>query len=102
MAYTFAVSAKTGEGVEALVEAIAAMYKDNGLTGGEVLTEERHISALYEAKRAVKSAVGGADNPVDCILIDLRAAYDALGTITGKTATENIVDSIFSKFCVGK
>jgi len=102
MAYTFAVSAKTGEGVEALVEAIAAMYKDNGLTGGEVLTEERHISALYEAKRAVKSAVGGADNHVDCILIDLRAAYDALGTITGKTATENIVDSIFSKFCVGK
>lgn len=102
MAYTFGISAKTGEGVDTLVGAIAAMYKENGLTGGEVLTEERHISALYEAKRAVENAIANADSPVDCLLIDLREAYDALGSITGKTATESIIDSIFSKFCVGK
>lgn len=102
MAYTFAVSAKTGEGVEMLVQAIAAMYRENGLTGGEIITSERHVSALHQAKRALESAISNIDSTVDCTLIDLREAYDALGQITGKTANENIVDAIFSKFCVGK
>lgn len=102
MAYAFAVSAKTGEGVDMLIQAIAAMYRDNGLTCGEIITEERHISALLEAKRALENAKTNIAATVDCILIDLREAYDALGQITGKTAGEDIIDAIFSKFCVGK
>lgn len=102
MAYAFAVSAKTGEGVDMLVQAIAALYKENGLGGGEIITNERHVSALQEAKRALENAQANADCTVDCTLIDLRAAYDALGQITGKTAGEGIVEAIFSRFCVGK
>lgn len=101
MAYTFGVSAKTGEGVDALVRAIAELYGGEA-GGGELITNERHVSALYEAKRALDSAKQGLSYTVDCTLIDLRAAYDALGQITGRTATEDIVDAIFSKFCVGK
>lgn len=103
MAYTFAVSAKTGEGVENLVRSIADTYRENYVGGGEIITNERHISALISAKRALENAKEGLDvNTVDCTLIDLREAYDALGQITGKTATEDIVDAIFSQFCVGK
>ena len=102
MAYTFGVSAKTGEGVDMLVQAIASTYRENGVTGGEVITSERHVSALQQAKRALESAKLNIDSTVDCTLIDLREAYDALGQITGKTAKEDIINTIFSKFCVGK
>jgi len=98
----FYISAKTGEGVDALVNAIAALYENNKVTGGELITSTRHISALYSAKRSLESAKTSVDDTIDCTLIDLRNAYNALGEITGKTANENIVDSIFSKFCVGK
>lgn len=102
IAYGFAVSAKTGEGVDELMHAIASLYIQNGVSGGEIITNERHVSALTEAKRALENAKNGLEYTVDCTLIDLRSAYDALGQITGKTATEDIIDSIFSKFCVGK
>ncbi|MBD5092343.1 MAG: tRNA uridine-5-carboxymethylaminomethyl(34) synthesis GTPase MnmE [Clostridiales bacterium] len=102
MAYTFGVSAKTGEGVDMLVQAIVSMYKENGVSGGEVITSERHVSALQQAKRALESAIASIDCTIDCTLIDLREAYDALGQITGKTAKEDIINTIFSKFCVGK
>ncbi len=101
MADTFAVSALTGEGVDMLVKAIAAQYKGVA-AGGEMLTNQRHISAMLEAKRALESAKNAIGATADCILIDLREAYDALGQITGKTATEDVVDAIFSRFCVGK
>lgn len=101
IAYAFAVSAKTGEGVDSLINAIASTYSERS-GGGELITNERHISALLSAKRALESAKQGLAYTVDCTLIDLRQAYDALGQITGKTATEDIVNAIFSKFCVGK
>lgn len=102
IAYAFAVSAKTGEGVDNLLKAIASVYSQNAVGSGEIITNERHISALLEAKRALESAKDGIDCTVDCTLIDLRAAYDALGQITGKTASEEIVNAVFEKFCVGK
>lgn len=102
MAYTFAVSAKTGEGVDALKKSIASLYRQNTVVGSELITNERHISALYQAKCALESAFASINETTDCVLIDLRSAYNALGEITGKTATEDVVDSIFAKFCVGK
>ena len=98
----FEISAKTGEGVEKLAHAIAALYKQSKIGDGEIITSERHVSALYEAKTALDSAIASLDDTIDCTLIDLRRAYDALGEITGKTATQDVVNSIFSRFCVGK
>ena len=98
----FFVSAKTGEGVENVAKEIASLFRENKVEGGELITSKRHVSALYEAKRALESAALQKDVTLDLLLVDLSNAYNALGEITGKTATEDVVDSIFSRFCVGK
>ncbi len=98
----FYISAKTGEGVDDLAHAISDLYRENKVEGGEIITSQRHVSALYQAKTALESAIASLNDTVDCTLIDLRNAYNALGEITGKTATEDVVDGIFSRFCVGK
>ena len=70
---------------------------------GDFLCEERHYDAIRSAKRSVTSAINSIDEvPLDVLSIDLKAAWDSLGEITGKTATEDIIDNIFKKFCVGK
>ncbi len=98
----FFISAKTGDGVDAVAKEIASLFKENKVEGGELITSQRHVSALYGAKRALESAFVSKDATLDVLLIDLSNAYNALGEITGKTATEDVVDSIFSRFCVGK
>ena len=98
----FAVSAKDNVGIDGLRRALAALYAEGTVEGGEIITSERHVSALYRAKNAIESAIVSVGGTVDCTLIDLREAYDALSEITGRTATEAVVDNIFSKFCVGK
>lgn len=98
----FAVSAKDGTGVDGLLHAVAALYREGETADGEVITSERHKDALYRAKRAFESAVLQINATTDCVLIDLREAYDALGEITGRTASEDVVNDIFDKFCVGK
>ena len=98
----FAVSAKDGTGVDGLLHAVAALYREGETADGEVITSERHKGALYRAKRALESAVSQINATTDCVLIDLREAYDALGEITGRTASEDVVNDIFDKFCVGK
>ena len=98
----FAVSAKEGVGVPELRRAIASLMGEGLTQGGELITSERHISALYRAKNALEAALRGINDTPDCILLCLREAYDALGEITGSTATQAVVDSVFEKFCVGK
>ncbi len=100
--HEFLLSAKTGEGIDNLAHSIAKLFADCSTQGGEIITSARHVSALYQAQNALKHAILSLDDTIDCTLIDLREAYDALGEITGKTATEDVVDSIFSRFCVGK
>lgn len=98
----YAVSAKEGVGVDELRRGIAALYREGKTQGGEIITSERHLSALYRVKNALESAVENIDDTADCVLVNLREAYDALGEITGSTASEAVVESVFSKFCVGK
>lgn len=95
--------AVTGEGVEALRR---ALY-DTALRGASpeeaYLTSERHIEAAREAIRALEGALGALETfTLDCAALDLRAAWEALGAITGQSATEDVVDRIFEKFCLGK
>ncbi len=97
-------SAVTGEGVNAL----KALLYEKGF-GGEraedaaFLVEERHFDALTRANAHIKQAIFSCDvQPLDLIGIDVKAAWDALGEITGETATEAIITEIFEKFCVGK
>ncbi len=70
---------------------------------GDFLCEERHYYALKNADERIKSAIGNIDKvTLDVLAIDVKDGWDYLGEISGETATEEIIDNIFSKFCVGK
>lgn len=86
----------------------AAMYKkiSNGGTfpDGEVVTNVRHKAALERALLAVNSATNTAGEGYPCELVtgDLRTAIESLGLIIGENITEEVLDTIFSRFCIGK
>ena len=69
-----------------------------------MITNIRHQETLNKARKYLIEALEGIDNdlPMDIVSIDLRSAVDALGSITGETVTEDLVDKIFSEFCLGK
>lgn len=100
----FLISAKTGENVDALKDKIVETVLGKNIdASGELITSLRHKEAL---ERALTSLISAKENfdavPAECTLLDLRAAYSAFGEITGDTADEKIIDTIFSKFCLGK
>jgi tRNA modification GTPase len=99
-------SALTGEGLPELETAML-----NSVLGGKVVTSDallvtnpRHKEALQRAARhlALARASVAEKLPDDFITIDLTAALNALGEITGETVTEDLLETIFSKFCIGK
>ena len=98
----FHVSAKTGDGIVQLKHAIVQLYTAGLIDGGEIITSQRHLDALKRTEEALLSANNNIEATVDLILVDLREALNTLGEINGKTATEDVVDSIFKNFCVGK
>jgi tRNA modification GTPase len=104
----FFISAKTGDGIgsliEALVEDVAKKVPEKGEVG-EIITNERHRDCLRRAEAALSSCVEGAHAkavPLAIVAADLREALGALDEIVGKTYTEDILGRIFSKFCIGK
>lgn len=99
-----AVSALKKENLDALKTLIYDRTIGEGLdVNGDFLCEERHYDALSRALASLLSAQKNIDGvSMDILAIDLKDAWDALGEISGKTATQDIIDNIFSKFCVGK
>ena len=98
-----AVSSFTGENIERLKEKIYSLLikdADNGL----IITNLRHADCLRRASEALANAVDALSSGItlDCVAQDVRAARTALGEITGDTADEEIIDRIFSRFCLGK
>lgn len=98
------ISAKKGEGIDKLKRAIVdSVIEGNIDFSGNIVTDSRHYDALKRAYSSLTSARDSFDEePAECLLVDMRDAYSALGEITGSTADENIVNAIFSKFCLGK
>ena len=98
------ISAKNNIGIEQLKKAIVNIFIDSSVdTNGNIITNERHAGAIRSAISSLKNAKASYSSlPTECSLIDLRDAYFALGEITGNTASEDIIDTIFSKFCLGK
>jgi tRNA modification GTPase len=95
------VSAKTGQGREALLGMIHV--PDSGDADDVVVTSERHHAILQAAAQSLKSAMDAFDTAdLDCVTIDIKEAWDRLGEITGVTATEEIIRSLFDTFCLGK
>lgn len=100
---TVSLSAKTGDGLGELEAAIAAFAPESG-DGGSTLTGARHIAAAGRAEKALREAVEAIalGFGTETAAIDLSAALDALGEITGETMNEEVIDAVFEKFCVGK
>ncbi|MBQ6145729.1 MAG: 50S ribosome-binding GTPase, partial [Clostridia bacterium] len=91
------VSAKTGEGLDELKRRIVAL---SGAKEGAAITNERHIKALENARDALRHA--SAAKEMTLIATDIREALHQLGTITGRDVDADLIDRIFSRFCVGK
>ena len=98
------VSALKKQNLNQLKDLIFAKSVGSGLDlNGDFLCEERHFSALSRAKEKLLSALNSIGLvTLDVLAIDIKDGWDALGEISGRTATEDIINDIFSKFCVGK
>lgn len=100
-----AVSALTGEGLDSLEEALAAAALHGALPeAAAVVTNVRHAEALRRAAASLQEAEATTLQalPPDLITVDLRGALDALGEITGETASDEVIHRIFRDFCIGK
>ena len=100
-----AVSALTGQGLEALKQALVdAVHESMPAGDGVLLTNARHLDALRRVQQALRLADDGlADGmPADLVAVDLRDALYHLGTITGEVANDEVLSTIFSRFCIGK
>jgi len=100
------LSALSGEGVEMLKSVIfhANLRNWNEEREGVVVTNIRHRTALDRTSSSLERAIRllAADQPLELFSIELREALDSLGEITGMVTTEDILDKIFSTFCIGK
>jgi tRNA modification GTPase len=69
-----------------------------------LVTSVRHQEALRSTAEHLRAAMVSLDQQLalDFVSIDLRAAYNVLGEVTGETASDDLLDTIFSKFCIGK
>ena len=96
------ISAKRGFGLDKLRELLASAV-GKASADGVLVTNARHAAALRDAAaslRAVRSGLGSL--PTDLLAEDLRDALASLGSITGIIGTEEVLGTIFSKFCIGK
>ena len=98
------LSATENINIQQLKEKIFEKTIGNGLDlNGNFLCEERHYNALNLAKEKLISALNNLNAvPLDLIAIDIKDSWESMGEISGKTATEDIINEIFSRFCVGK
>ncbi|MCD7709054.1 MAG: tRNA uridine-5-carboxymethylaminomethyl(34) synthesis GTPase MnmE [Clostridiales bacterium] len=99
------ISAKTGMGLPELRHVLAASFKDRILAAETAtVTNLRHFEALRSASASLHRVRDGLHNsvPTDLISQDLREALDTLGSIMGLVTTEDVLTSIFSRFCIGK
>ncbi len=99
-------SAHTADGLDHIAAAVRELFLAGRLTttNGAVVSSLRHREALRQAQTALREAqeTAAADLPTDFVTIGLHGAVFALGELTGESATEDLLDRIFSQFCIGK
>jgi tRNA modification GTPase len=99
------VSARTGEGLNALRAAILSSVNSNGIEDGSLLiTNARHHDLLCSTQRELEAARAALSDrhSEELVLVPLHNALKFLGQITGETTTEDILSEIFATFCIGK
>ena len=104
---TIGISARRGDGIEALCRALRDAVDTEGVYHGEtVVSNSRHYEALTAARQSLASALEGLDRglPADLLSEEIRPVISRLGEITGRgaIAPDEVLENIFSKFCIGK
>jgi len=99
-------SFKTDQGIEALENAIEELFFAGEITSGDMtyVSNIRHIRLLEEAKESLEEAMHGLElhMPIDIVQIDVTRTWELLGEIIGDTASDGLIDQLFSQFCLGK
>lgn len=100
------ISAKEEQGLNEFEETLNEMFLNGEVSFNDevYITNVRHKVALMDAYESLKKVIESIENqmPEDFFSIDLMDAYESLGSITGETIGEDLVNEIFSKFCMGK
>lgn len=100
------ISAKEGKGIKELEETVKSLFFHGEISFNDevYITNIRHKTAIQNAYDSLKKVKESIENnmPEDFYSIDLLDAYESLGSITGETIGEDLVNEIFSKFCMGK
>lgn len=105
------LSAKDGTGLEELRKRIKHLafgdtpfYQGQGEPSGALIARVRHRDVLIKAEQSLTQARASLDDglPLDLVAVDLRAALDHIGEITGHVTSEDILDRVFRDFCIGK
>lgn len=96
----------TIDGLDSLKNKIVELFDLEKINNSnlEVISSAREIGLIKEALNAINNAINNIDIslPVDMIAIDIKKAWDLLGEITGESYQEELLDTLFSKFCLGK
>jgi tRNA modification GTPase len=105
-AHVIEMSIKKGRGIGALEDEVERLFFAGELEGKEstYLSNARHISLLEKAKRQLEEALSSArmGMTLDLVAVDLRNAWETLGEVIGQAVGEDLLDQIFSQFCLGK
>ena len=103
MVFDLSLSVKTGEGVEELLEQIRTRAVASAGDSGDVLPSRlRHVALLQQAAELLSTAISGTDLDIELRAEDLRQAAIRIGRISGAVDVEDLLDVIFSEFCIGK
>lgn len=94
------------EGIDQLEGAISELFFSGEVEAADAtyISNSRHIGLLHQAETSIDEAIGAieAGMPVDMAQIDLNRAWETLGEIIGDTASDGLIDQLFSQFCLGK
>ncbi|MDM1048020.1 tRNA uridine-5-carboxymethylaminomethyl(34) synthesis GTPase MnmE [Sphingobacterium hotanense] len=99
------ISAKQQQGIEGLKDELLNQVNLSQInTDDTIVTNIRHLEALQHTREALEKVLFGIDNPItsDFLAMDIRQALHHLGEITGMVTTDDLLENIFSKFCIGK
>ena len=101
---TLSISAKKGEGLEPLKQRFLDLVNATAAPGDIVVTNARHVDALTKARQALLDARAAIEQGIsgELLAVDLRRAQHHLGEITGRITPDDLLGSIFGRFCIGK
>lgn len=100
------MSVKEGQGIARLEQEVERMFLSGGIEGKEAayVSNARHIALLEKSKRQLEEAIQSAESgmTLDLVAVEIRDAWETLGEVIGEAVGEDLLDQIFSQFCLGK